>query len=119
MLHGGKGPRSRRAHRAEVVAGSRLRVILGQDELSVNSIHHQSVDRLGEGVVVSARCPEDSVVEGVEMPGRRFVVGVQWHPESFWNQPDSFQPLFDEHVEACRVAALARTGKPALAGLRS
>jgi putative glutamine amidotransferase len=107
MLHGGRGPRSRRAHRAEVVAGSRLRAILGQDELSVNSIHHQSVDRLGEGVVVSARCPEDSVVEGVEMPGRRFVVGVQWHPESFWNQPDSFQPLFDEHVEACRVAALA------------
>ena len=49
MLHGGTGPRSRRAHRAEVTAGSRLRAILGRDELSVNSIHHQSVDRLGEG----------------------------------------------------------------------
>jgi len=113
MLHGGKGPRSRRAHRAEVAAGSRLRAILGQDELSVNSIHHQSVDRPGDGLVVSARCPEDGVVEGVEMPARRFVVGVQWHPESFWNQPDSFQTLFDAHVGACRATA------PALAGARS
>lgn len=113
MLHGGKGPRSRRAHRAEVTASSRLRAILGRDVLSVNSIHHQSVDRPGEGVVVSARCPEDGVVEGVEMPDRRFVVGVQWHPESFWNQTDSFQTLFDAHVEACRATA------PALAGVRS
>jgi putative glutamine amidotransferase len=113
MLHGGTGPRSRRAHRAEVAEGSRLRTILGRDELSVNSIHHQSVDRPGEGVVVSARCPEDGVVEGVEMPARRFVVGVQWHPESFWNQPDSFQALFDAHVGACRATA------PALAGVRS
>ena len=64
-------------------------------------------------MVVTARCPEDGVVEGVEMPARRFVVGVQWHPESFWNQPDSFQALFDAHVEACRATA------PALAGARS
>ena len=120
MLTTGREGRARGARTVRRwLAGSRLRDILGQDELSVNSFHHQAVDRLGEGLVVSARCPEDGVIEGVEMPGRRFVVGVQWHPESFWNQPDSFQPLFDEHVEACRVAARARTGKPALAGLRS
>jgi putative glutamine amidotransferase len=107
MEHGGKGPRWRRAHRAEVTAGTLLGGILGQDVLSVNSIHHQAVDRLGNDLVVCARCPEDGVVEGVEMPGRRFVVGVQWHPESFWNRAESFQPLFDAHVEACRSAALA------------
>ena len=100
MRHGGKGPRARRAHRAEVAEGSRLRDILGRGSMSVNSIHHQSVDRPGEGLVVSARCPEDGVVEGVEMPARRFVVGVQWHPESFWNQPESFQGLFAALAEA-------------------
>jgi putative glutamine amidotransferase len=102
--HDGRGPRWRRAHRVEVIAPSRLREILGQDALCVNSIHHQAVDRVGEDLVVSARCPEDGVVEGLEMPDRRFVVSVQWHPESFWNRPESFQPLFDAHAEACRVA---------------
>jgi putative glutamine amidotransferase len=103
--HDGKGPRWRRAHRVEVTAGSRLRDILGQDALSVNSIHHQAVGRVGDGLVVSARCPEDGVIEGLERPASRFVVAVQWHPESFWNRPDTFQPLFDAHAEACRGGA--------------
>jgi putative glutamine amidotransferase len=103
--HDGQGPRWRRAHRVEVTASSRLREILGQDAASVNSIHHQGVDRVGKDLVVSARCPEDGVIEGLEMTGRRFVVAVQWHPESFWNRPDSFQRLFDAHVAACRAAA--------------
>jgi putative glutamine amidotransferase len=52
---------------------------------------------------VSARSPVDGVIEGLELPsGSRFVVAVQWHPESFWNQTDSFQCLFDAHAEACR-----------------
>ena len=42
--------------------------------------HHQAVDRLGAGLLVTARS-EDGVVEAVELPGHRFVVGVQWHPE--------------------------------------
>jgi putative glutamine amidotransferase len=68
----------------------------------VNSFHHQAIDELGEGLAVSARSTKDGLVEGVEMPGRSFVLGVQWHPESFCSRPDSFQPLFDAHVEACR-----------------
>ena len=111
MRHEGKGPRSRHSHQVEVTAGSRLRGILGQGTLPVNSLHHQAVERLGEGLVTSARCPEDGVVEGLEMPGRRFVVGVQWHPESFWNRPGSFQSLFDAHAEACR-GALAESAGP-------
>jgi putative glutamine amidotransferase len=104
VKHDGPGPRWARAHQVEVTALSRLREILGQDAASVNSIHHQAVDRIGEDLAVSARCPEDGVIEGLEMPGRRFVVAVQWHPESFWNRSDSFQSLFDAHAEACRVA---------------
>ncbi len=101
--HDASGRRWRRSHRVQVTSGTRLHEILGQDALSVNSFHHQAVERVGAGLVVSALCPEDRVVEGLEMPGRRFVVSVQWHPESFWNQPDSFQPLFDAHAEACRA----------------
>jgi putative glutamine amidotransferase len=104
--HDGTGPRFRRTHRVAVVSGTRLREILGQDVASVNSFHHQSVDAVGEGLVVSARCPEDGVVEGLEMPSRAFVLAVQWHPESFCGRPGSFQPLFDAHAEACREGAL-------------
>ncbi len=100
--HAAPGDRTSRLHAAELLAGTRLRSILGQDRIEVNSTHHQAVDRLGEGLAVSARSPLDGVVEGLEARGRRFVVGVQWHPESFWNQPDSFQRLFDAHAEACR-----------------
>jgi putative glutamine amidotransferase len=105
MEHNASGPRWRRAHAVEVRSPSRLREILGQDTLSVNSFHHQAVDRIGEGLEVTARCPEDGVVEGLEMPSHRFVIAVQWHPESFWNRSPSFQTLFDAHVEACREAA--------------
>jgi putative glutamine amidotransferase len=119
MEHDASGPRWRRAHAVEVTSPSRLRDILGQETVSVNSFHHQAVDRIGEGLVVTARCLEDGIVEGLEMPSRRFVVAVQWHPESFWNQPRSFQPLFDAHVEACRDGALAGLPVPASTGART
>jgi len=92
-------------HRIEVDADTRLHDILGEASVSVNSFHHQAVDRLGEGFVASARCDEDGVVEGIEMPDRRFVVGVQWHPETFWDSSDSFQSLFDAQADACREQA--------------
>jgi putative glutamine amidotransferase len=104
--HDARGRRWRLRHEVEVVHASRLREILGADTVRVNSFHHQAIGRLGAGLVVSARCPQDGVVEAIEMPGRRFVLAVQWHPESFWSRPTSFQPLFDAHAAACREAAL-------------
>jgi len=94
-------PRSRRVHEIETEPGTQLHDILGEETVSVNSFHHQAVGRLGDGLVASARCPEDGVIEGLEGPGGPFVVGVQWHPETFWNDSNSFQPLFDAHAKAC------------------
>jgi putative glutamine amidotransferase len=107
MEHDAPGGRSRRSHEVEIAPGSRLREIVGRDRVAVNSFHHQSADRIGDGLAVTARCPQDCVVEGLEMPGRPFVVAVQWHPESFWQREDSFQCLFDAHAEACRVPVRA------------
>ena len=88
-------------HDVEILPGTRLREILGTERVAVNSFHHQAVRRLGEDLVLSAR-GADGVVEGVEMrrDRRRFVVGVQWHPESFWDRSPSFRPLFEALVQA-------------------
>jgi putative glutamine amidotransferase len=59
--------------------GSTVRRLFGE-RADVLCSHHQAIDRIGQGLVVTARS-EDGVVEAVELPGRDFVVGVQWHPE--------------------------------------
>jgi putative glutamine amidotransferase len=68
------------AHGVEVVVETRLAGIVGAGPHNVNSRHHQAVDRIGEGLVGSARS-EDGIIEGLELPGHRFAVAVQWHPE--------------------------------------
>ncbi len=68
-------------HNIFVEPGSKLSVIVGEDEYTVNSRHHQAAGRVAPGLVVTARSTEDGLIEGLEDPGRRFVVAVQWHPE--------------------------------------
>ncbi|MBI5508280.1 MAG: gamma-glutamyl-gamma-aminobutyrate hydrolase family protein [Deltaproteobacteria bacterium] len=69
-------------HPVHVSAPSLLhRIIGGKDTLAVNSTHHQVVKEVGRGLAVTA-VAADGVVEAVELPGKRFVLGVQWHPES-------------------------------------
>jgi putative glutamine amidotransferase len=66
-------------HLVVPVAGTRLAGLL-PEPVSVPTHHHQAVDQLGAGLVVSARA-EDGTVEALELPGVAFAVGVQWHPE--------------------------------------
>lgn len=87
------------AHDVTVLPGTKLRAILGRERVAVNSFHHQAVKQLGRSLTVSARSSDDGVVEGIEAPDRRFALGVQWHPESFWNQSESFQSLFEALVQ--------------------
>lgn len=62
-------------------AGSRLAQIIGAGPQVVNSRHHQAVDGLGKGLVVTSRAAGDGTIEGIERPDLRFAVAVQWHPE--------------------------------------
>jgi putative glutamine amidotransferase len=100
------------AHRVAIVPGSRLHALLGADTIEVNSFHHQAVATLGRGLVPTAFAP-DGVVEGVELPGARFVVGVQWHPEAFWYERQRFGPLFHALVEG----AAQREARPAVVSM--
>jgi putative glutamine amidotransferase len=89
-------------HPVRILPRTRLREILGMETIEVNSFHHQAVRELGRGLVVSATSAADGVIEGIEAPGRRLAVGVQWHPEAFWDRPQDFQPLFEALVKASR-----------------
>lgn len=75
--------RSLPAHRIEIAAGTFLARIAGDCLFwDVNSRHHQAIDRLGDGLDISARDVEDGTIEAVERPDKRFMTGVQWHPEN-------------------------------------
>ncbi len=60
--------------------GTRLRRLMGGERAKVNSLHHQAVDRLGDGLIVAAR-DGGGVIQATEHPGEDFLIGVQWHPE--------------------------------------
>jgi putative glutamine amidotransferase len=75
--------RGRPVHRVDILPGTLLAEIAGDClALEVNSRHHQAIGRLGGGLRVSARDSEDGTIEAVERPDKRFIVGVQWHPEN-------------------------------------
>jgi len=93
------------AHMVDVMEGTRLARIVEAPRLGVNTIHHQSIDELGEGLIVSAVSPDDGIVEGIELPGDAFVVGVQWHPEHMWRTRPHSKRLFHAFVEAARANA--------------
>ena len=98
-VHDSEKERWQRTHDVRILPGTRLRELLGEDRVAVNSFHHQAVQDLGRGLRVSAVSGESGVVEGIESEASGFVVGVQWHPESFWNQPDGFGTLFEALVQ--------------------
>ncbi|HEY6398930.1 MAG TPA: gamma-glutamyl-gamma-aminobutyrate hydrolase family protein [Solirubrobacteraceae bacterium] len=73
-------------HPVKVLPGSRLAATLGVTQLSVNSFHHQAIDRLGTGLRACAWAP-DGTIEAIEDPDQAFVVAVQWHAETLQRVP--------------------------------
>ncbi|GLW06556.1 gamma-glutamyl-gamma-aminobutyrate hydrolase [Microtetraspora sp. NBRC 13810] len=83
-------------HEIQVSVSSKLGKALG-DRVEVTSPHRQAVKRLGTGLLAVAWA-DDQIVEGVELQGHRFAVGVQWHPER-----DGDNRLFEAFVDAARA----------------
>ena len=88
-------------HTVTVRRDTLLSRILGQDTVLVNSQHHQAVDKVAPGLVLSA-LSEDGIVEGIEKPDAKFCLGVQWHPEWLSAADPAMQGIFDAFVAACR-----------------
>jgi putative glutamine amidotransferase len=90
-------------HGAKFESGSRLAKIAGGPEASINSSHHQAVEKPGKNLRITAHAP-DGVTEGVEWTGdSNWVVGVQWHPERMFGDAFS-ERLFGDFIFAARSA---------------
>lgn len=96
----GIGPRP--SHRIEIKDGSKLARAVGGTSIEVNSFHHQAPDEIGTCLEAVAWAP-DGVIEALEDPGERFVLGVQWHAEAMFDRTEDAR-LFDAFVEAARGA---------------
>ncbi|MCW5750312.1 MAG: gamma-glutamyl-gamma-aminobutyrate hydrolase family protein [Alphaproteobacteria bacterium] len=99
LAHEQPNPRTEPGHVVKVSAGTALHRIVRRSELPVNSAHHQAVKDIGPGVAINAVAP-DGVIEGIEVPGRRFCLGVQWHPEYAISEGDRL--IFEAFVRAAR-----------------
>ncbi|WP_431232747.1 gamma-glutamyl-gamma-aminobutyrate hydrolase family protein [Mycolicibacterium psychrotolerans] len=84
------------------VADSRLAGLIGEST-NAQCYHHQAIDRLGDGLMISA-FDSEGVIEAVELPGDDFVLAVQWHPEETLDDLRVFAGL----VEAARAYTTER-----------
>lgn len=101
MNHHPNYPGSEVSHKVEIEQGTKLHKIVGETTIKVNSTHHQAVKLHGKGLIVNAR-GADGVIEGLEHPAKKWIIGVQWHPELYWRNDRLMAKLFKEFVEACR-----------------
>ena len=92
----------------EITPDSVLHGIMRRRSTLINALHHQAVDRLGEGLVVVARETGSGVVQAIERTGSSLWFGVQWHPEFLFLRPSQyrlFRRLIVEARKAVRTAA--------------
>ena len=102
--YNGTGERTDRQHIVQVREQSFLARVMGTVEVAVNSLHHQGLRDLAPGLTVSANAP-DGLIEGVEIEGHPFAIGVQWHPEVLVKLDPAMHNLFVGLVDASRNGA--------------
>ena len=98
--HQQKSSKDEPYHSVEIEPGTQLHSIFGCEKINVNSTHHQSVKRTGEGFIINAKAI-DGIIEGIESVQHRFVIGVQWHPEFLYKKEKVFEKLFKVFVQSC------------------
>lgn len=94
--HNQSADRHQMTHSVSINKDSELYKLLG-DSLQVNSLHHQIIDQLGEGLKAVALSPE-GYIEAIEYPN---ILAVQWHPEALTNEAEHLK-LFEDFIQNCK-----------------
>ncbi|MBQ8236648.1 MAG: gamma-glutamyl-gamma-aminobutyrate hydrolase family protein [Oscillospiraceae bacterium] len=87
-------------HKVDLIPGSPMAALLGA-RMGVNSCHHQAIRDLAPCLKVQAMAA-DGIAEAVYMPGKRFVWGVQWHPEFAWKVSEDNRKIVAEFLKAAK-----------------
>jgi putative glutamine amidotransferase len=90
-------------HGVRLAPGSLAAHAAGEEQHSTRSHHHQAIDELGAGLRVTGWSEGDELPEAVEIPDRRFALGVQWHPEA-----DEASSVISAFVAEAAAVASAR-----------
>jgi putative glutamine amidotransferase len=98
------------AHSVRLTPGGLFARLAGTTEIMVNSLHGQGIDRPAPDLMVEATAP-DGQIEGVSLPGARFVVGVQWHPEYRPLENAFSRVLFSAFSQACHATSTGDAAK--------
>ncbi len=86
------------AHKAKITPDSALFRIINKTEIGVNTSHHQAVKKVGKCVINAIA--DDGIIEGIELPGKKFCLGVQWHPEYEVSEAD--YKIIEAFVNSCK-----------------
>lgn len=97
--HSQKADKAVNTHSVSIEGKTSLYKIFRRKEIWVNGKHHQSIKDLAPGFIISAKAP-DGIIEAVEDPSKRFVTGVQWHPEGTFRKDPYSRRLFGAFVHA-------------------
>ena len=92
-------PYDRVVHKVSIEQNSPLFKILEQGEIGVNSYHHQAIKSLSPLFKEMARS-EDGLIEAIFMEGKKFIIGVQWHPELSYQNDENSKKLIGSFVKS-------------------
>ena len=88
LEHEQVNPRNETSHTVEIHKNTKLFDILGQSEISVNSAHHQAINKLGKNLIING-IARDGIIESIEHKKHKWCIGVQWHPEFLITKADN------------------------------
>jgi len=98
IVHRQSKPYSAPTHK--VVLNGSVKALLGKDTIEVNTLHHQAIKDLGNGLTPMA-IATDCIIEAARMEGKRFVWGVQWHPEYMFKMDKDSLAIFSHFIHHC------------------
>ncbi len=93
------GDSHRKNHDVKLVPSTKLHHLIGKNEIAVNSRHGEAVAHISDNVIVSA-ISMDGIIEAIEIPDKKFALGLQWHQEDFWKEDHSGNFVFTAFIKA-------------------
>lgn len=107
IAHEQKGKQKAAAHAISIEPESILHDILNTTDIMVNSTHHQAIKKLGPGLKTVAYAP-DGIIEAAESTTHRFILGVQWHPESLIARQPVWKGMFYRLIQEAGQKSLPK-----------